>query len=78
MLCQAVFSKMDIDPIPDELKDLNKIRKKINFLENISRNGNHAWKKKEELQKLRVVFVISPLQQQTYATFSQDLWIQAD
>ena len=25
--CQAVFSKMSLDPIPDELKDLKKVAK---------------------------------------------------
>ena len=27
MPCQAVFNKMSLDPIPDELKDLNKLEK---------------------------------------------------
>ena len=29
MLCQAVFNKMSLDPIPDELKDLKKLEKKF-------------------------------------------------
>ena len=33
---------------------------------------------KGDLQKLRVVFVISPLKQQIYAIFNQDLQIQTD
>ena len=33
---------------------------------------------KWNLQKLRVVFVISPLKQEIYATFCQDLQIQMD
>ena len=29
MPCQAVFNKMSLDPIPDELKDLKKLEKKF-------------------------------------------------
>ena len=29
MPCQAVFNKMNLDPIPDELKDLKELEKKI-------------------------------------------------
>ena len=31
---QAVFNKMSLDPISDELKDLKKLRKNLNFSEN--------------------------------------------
>ena len=34
MPCQAVFNKMSLDPIPDELKDLKVLEKKINFQKN--------------------------------------------
>ena len=30
---QAVFNKISLDPIPDELKDFKKLKKKINFQE---------------------------------------------
>ena len=29
MPCQAVFNKMSLDPIPDELKDFKKLEKKF-------------------------------------------------
>ena len=29
MPCQAVFNKMSLDPIPDELKDSKKLEKKF-------------------------------------------------
>ena len=32
--CQAVFNKMSLDSIPDELKDLKKLEKNLNFQEN--------------------------------------------
>ena len=31
MPCQAVYNKMALHPIPDELKDFEKIRKTLNF-----------------------------------------------
>ena len=59
MPCQAVFNKMSLHPIPDELKDLKNflkilISKKIIFKKIAIIHGN------SNLQKLRVVFVISP------------------
>ena len=34
--CQAVCNKMAQDPIPNELKDLKKIRKSFNFQKNFA------------------------------------------
>ena len=44
--CQAVFNKMSLDPIPDELKDFKNlekilISKRILF----EKNSNNAWKR---------------------------------
>ena len=66
MPCQEVLNKISLDRIPDELKDLKKLKKKI---------CQRIFKKiaimhgKEEL---RVVFVISPLKQKVCAIFCQD------
>ena len=35
MPCQEVFNKISLDRIPDELKDLKKLKKKKKFQENI-------------------------------------------
>ena len=57
MPCQTVFNKMSLDPIKIELKDLKKLEKisKVIIFK--------KWHEKGNLQKLRVVFVISPLKQ---------------
>ena len=59
MSCQTVFNKMILDTIPDELKDLKTfknilISKRIIFKKITTMQG------KGNLQKLRVVFGISP------------------
>ena len=59
MPCQTVFNKMILDTIPDELKDLKTfknilISKRIIFKKITTMQG------KGNLQKLRVVFGISP------------------
>ena len=66
MSCQEVFNKISLDRIPDELKDLKKLKKifsKRIFKKIAIMHG------KEEL---RVVFVISPLKQKVCAIFCQD------
>ena len=77
MQSQAVFNKMSLDPIPDELKDLKKLDE-ILISKRITFQKKQKYMEKWNLQKLRVVFVISPLKQQIYATFCQDLQIQMD
>ena len=47
MPCQEVFNKISLDRIPDELKDLKKLKKNI-FQENILKNSNNAWKRGTE------------------------------
>ena len=59
MPCQTVFNKMSLDPITIELKDLKKLEKILIFKVIIFKK----WHEKGNLQKLRVVFVISPLKQ---------------
>ena len=46
--CQAVFTKISLDYIPDELKDLKKKKKRktINFQKNDIKKRNNAWKRK--------------------------------
>ena len=67
MPCQEVFNKISLDRIPDELKDLKKLKKK--------KNSKRIFKKIAIMHgkdELRVVFVISPLKQKVCAIFCQD------
>ena len=75
MPCQAVFDKMSLDPIPDELKNLKK-SEKLQISQRIIFKKIAIMHGKEDLQKLRVVFVISLLKQQVYAIFCLDLQIK--
>ena len=76
MPCQAVFNKMILDPILDELKDLKKlekilISKRMIFKKIAIING------KGEFAKIKRN-IISPLKQQIHTIFCQDLQLQTD
>ena len=75
--CQAVFNKMSLDSIPDELKDLKKlekilISKRIIFKKIAIMHG------KGEFAKIKGSICNIPLKQQIFAVFCQDLQIETD
>ena len=77
MPCQAVFNKISLDPIQDELRHLKKIEKILIFKRIIFKKIG-IMHEKWNLEKLRVAFVISSLKQQIYVTFCHNPQIQTD
>ena len=66
---------MSLDPIPDELKDIENIlnRKNLNFQENnILKNSSNA--RNRGIYKNQG-YIISPLNHEIYSIFCQDLQI---
>ena len=74
---QAVFNKIILDPIQDELRHLKKI-KKILISKRVIFKKIGIMHEKGNLEKLRVAFVISSLKQQIYVMFCHNPQIQTD
>ena len=60
---KAVFNKSRVNPVPDELKDFKKLEKILVSIKIILKKKIAIM----NLQKPRLMFVISPLRQQIYA-----------
>ena len=79
--CQAVFTKISLDYIPNELKDLKKKKKEKQLISKrmiLKKEIMHGKGKFTKINELTVVFVTSPLKQQIFGIFWQDLQIQTD